>query len=100
LWSKERFCRPLKNCSFESELPYLGWRSADFLQIVLSQKIFAGPVRSYILALVLRFLWWLFVRAPINRLPTLKFYMCIYLTSILNVFSSLWKKLRLANICA
>jgi hypothetical protein len=50
LWSEERFCRPLKNCS--SEVDYLvnvGWRSADFFQGVLSPKIFAGPVQTYLL---------------------------------------------------
>jgi hypothetical protein len=47
LWSDERFCRPLKNCSFEVNYLCLGWRSAYFLQSVLSPKIFAGPVPTY-----------------------------------------------------
>jgi hypothetical protein len=49
LRSEERFCRPQKNYSFEvNYLFYVGWRSADFLQDVLSPKIFARPVPTYL----------------------------------------------------
>jgi hypothetical protein len=51
--SEQRFCRPLIKLFLWSKLPCLGWRSADFLQSVLSPIIYAGPR----LVIVLRFLW-------------------------------------------
>jgi hypothetical protein len=38
LWSKERFCRPLKNYSFQSKLPCVGWKSANFYKVFCYKK--------------------------------------------------------------
>jgi hypothetical protein len=42
-----------------SKLPCLGWISVQFYKVLFPppKKIFAGPVPTYVLGLVLRFLW-------------------------------------------
>jgi hypothetical protein len=57
LWSEERLCRPLEELFFWSKLPCLGWRKANFLQGVLSTKIFAGTVQTYLSYIVLVTEW-------------------------------------------
>jgi hypothetical protein len=44
---EESFSGPWKIVPLK-KITFLGWRSADFLQGVLSPKIIAGPVPSYL----------------------------------------------------
>jgi hypothetical protein len=45
---KRGFVEPCKNVLFVvNNLVYVGWRSADFLQVFLP-KMFAGPAQTYL----------------------------------------------------
>jgi hypothetical protein len=60
LWSGERFCRPLKNSSFEvNYLVYVGRVEIGqfFTMCFFPQKIFAVPVPTYLFCLVLKFIY-------------------------------------------
>jgi hypothetical protein len=53
---KRGFIEPCKNVLC-NKLPYIGWISADFWRGVLSPKIFARPVPTYVPVIDLRFPW-------------------------------------------
>jgi hypothetical protein len=63
LWSEKRFCRLLKNCSFEVNYLVL-WRSADFTRSSFPKNMCRTCVN--ILVLDLRLLWFYLIWTYIN----------------------------------